>query len=105
MTIRHSLKLKTAQPLHKRSLFRGLYRFCLLLFVLIVYAPTQTAMGQSPVNGWKSYTPEQVDGTVIIGANLAGPVPANCPFPQSKDHYLIGMSQANRAEPWREVMD
>src|SRR5258708_20447176 len=77
----------------------------MLLLVLIVYAPTRTTMGQSPVNGWKSYTPEQVDGTVIIGANPAGPIPANCPFPQSKDHYLIGMSQANRAEPWREVMD
>ncbi len=26
-------------------------------------------------------------------------------MPEAKDNYVIGMSQANRAEPWREAMD
>jgi ribose transport system substrate-binding protein len=54
---------------------------------------------------WKPYDKSRVDGTVITDANPAGPVPASCPLPEAKSRYIIGMSQANRAEPWREVMD
>src|SRR5216683_412493 len=89
----------------RRRTFRLRFRFCLLLLVLTAYAPGQKVIGQGPAGSWKPYSPEQVDGTVIISANPAGPIPATCPFPSGKDHYLIGMSQANRAEPWREVMD
>ena len=54
---------------------------------------------------WHSYDPAQVEGRVVIDANAEGPIPANCPPPADKTHFIIGMSQANRAEPWREIMD
>jgi ribose transport system substrate-binding protein len=54
---------------------------------------------------WTKYDSAQVDGTVILDANPDGPVPVRCPCRPARNRYIIGVSQANRAEPWREVMD
>jgi ribose transport system substrate-binding protein len=58
--------------------------------------------------GWTMYSLGMVTGTVLPGweypAN-GSPLPAGCPVPATKDKYVIGMSQANKAEPWREAMD
>jgi ribose transport system substrate-binding protein len=55
---------------------------------------------------WTPYTQDQLGGgTVKEDARPEGPLPANCPKPAAKDHYVIGMSQANKAEPWREAMN
>ena len=54
------------------------------------------------------YTPEMVVGTVLPGWEYAAngsALPDGCPAPVAKDTYVIGMSQANKAEPWREAMD
>jgi ribose transport system substrate-binding protein len=57
-------------------------------------------------DGWTAFTDDQLGGgTVLEGARDAGPLPEGCPAPEAKDSYVIGMSQANRAEPWREAMD
>ena len=57
-------------------------------------------------DGWTPYTDDQLGGgTVQEDARDAGPLPEGCAGPEAKDHYVIGMSQANRAEPWREAMD
>ena len=57
-------------------------------------------------DGWVPYTDDQLGGgTVLEDARAEGPLPATCPMPAAKDKYVIGMSQANRAEPWREAMD
>jgi len=56
--------------------------------------------------GWTPYTEDQLGGgTVLEDARAEGPLPADCAVPEPKDSYVIGMSQANRAEPWREAMD
>ena len=44
-------------------------------------------------------------GTVQTGARDTGPLPEGCPIPEAKDSYVIGMSQANLGEPWREAMN
>ena len=72
-------------------------------------------VGQNPLKGaqseptptpiWKTYEASQVSDTVIEDANPTGPIPSTCKAPAAKSRYIIGMSQANRAEPWREVMD
>ncbi|MBN1963540.1 MAG: substrate-binding domain-containing protein, partial [Anaerolineae bacterium] len=54
---------------------------------------------------WMTYTADMVDGTVLMDARAEGPLPEGCPAPEYQDSYVIGMSQANRAEPWREAMD
>ncbi len=36
---------------------------------------------------------------MILDARSEGPIPA------TRSRYIIGMPQANRAEPWREMMD
>jgi ribose transport system substrate-binding protein len=57
-------------------------------------------------DGWTPYTDEQLGGGIVLEpARDAGPLPEGCPTPEVKDNYVIGMSQANRAEPWREAMD
>jgi ribose transport system substrate-binding protein len=70
-----------------------------------------TALAQDPeatnmpaAEGWTTFSPEQVDGKVILPA-LASPLPENCPVPATKDKYTIAMSQANKAEPWRTAMN
>lgn len=63
------------------------------------------ANAQTPTPIWNAYDAAQVEGTVIVDANPEGPIPARCPPRPTKSRYIIGMSQANRAEPWREVMD
>ena len=58
--------------------------------------------------GWTMYTSDMVTGTVLPGweypANGSA-LPDGCPVPAAKDNYVIGMSQANKAEPWREAMN
>ena len=77
--------------------------FCSLI-VAIFLGVISLASAQD--NTWTPYTPDMIQGGIIkTDARTAGPLPANCPKPAVKDHYVIGMSQANRAEPWREAMD
>ena len=74
-----------------------------LLIVTILLASFSIVLAQ---DGWQAYTDEMMGGgTVKEEARAEGPLPAGCPLPEAKDHYVIGMSQANRAEPWREAMD
>ncbi|MCA9908982.1 MAG: hypothetical protein KC519_10080, partial [Anaerolineae bacterium] len=74
-----------------------------LLIVTILLASFSIVLAQ---DGWQAYTEEMMGGgTVKEEARAEGPLPAGCPLPEAKDHYVIGMSQANRAEPWREAMD
>jgi ribose transport system substrate-binding protein len=55
---------------------------------------------------WTPYSEDQLGGgTVLEDARATGPLPEGCAKPEPKDSYVIGMSQANRAEPWREAMD
>ena len=88
--------------MHKRQLF------CIVLIVVTAIAlvpATAPEKAQAQGDGWTTYTQDMVDGTVFMDARPEGPLPANCPVPEVKDSYVIGMSQANRAEPWREAMD
>jgi len=65
-----------------------------------------TASVAAAADGWVPFTDDQVGGgTVKEDARADGALPAECPLPEAKDKYVIGMSQANRAEPWREAMD
>ena len=73
------------------------------LAAAMVLTSVSAALAQ---DGWKPYTEDQLGGgTVKEDARADGPLPAGCPVPEAKDKYVIGMSQANRAEPWREAMD
>jgi ribose transport system substrate-binding protein len=57
-------------------------------------------------DGWVPYTEDQLGGGIVsMDARPEGALPAGCALPEAKDSYVIGMSQANRAEPWREAMD
>lgn len=84
---------------------------CLGLFSLLFVVQSQLKGAQpepdqpTPTPIWKPYEVSQVSDTVIEDANPDGPIPASCKPPAAKSRYIIGMSQANRAEPWREVMD
>lgn len=76
----------------------------LLLVVAAVMAVVPAAAQDD--EGWKPYTEEMLaGGTILEDARPEGPLPEGCPVPEFKDKYVIGMSQANRAEPWREAMD
>jgi ribose transport system substrate-binding protein len=76
--------------------------FCALVAAMSL-GTVSAAMAQ---DGWAPYTEDQLGGgTVKEDARPDGPLPAGCPLPEAKDKYVIGMSQANRAEPWREAMD
>ncbi len=73
------------------------------LAAAMVLTSVSAALAQ---DGWNPYTDDQLGGgTVKEDARADGPLPAGCPLPEAKDKYVIGMSQANRAEPWREAMD
>jgi ribose transport system substrate-binding protein len=77
--------------------------FCTTLTAGLVLGASSLTMAQS---AWVPYSPDQVGaGIVKQDARPEGPLPASCPLPAAKDKYLIGMSQANKAEPWREAMD
>ena len=78
---------------------------CTGIFVALTVGTFYGVRAQTPEPTWNAYDPNQVDGTVIVSANSDGPVPTHCQPPALKSRYVIGMSQANRAEPWREVMD
>ncbi len=54
--------------------------------------------------GWTTFSADMVEGKVIQPAR-ASALPEGCPAPAKKDKYLIGMSQANKAEPWRTAMN
>ena len=80
-------------------------RFRIAALVLLSLALTLLSVVAQD-NGWTAYDDSMMaGGTVKTDARPEGPLPANCPVPAVKDHYVIGMSQANRAEPWREAMD
>ncbi|MBZ0283996.1 MAG: substrate-binding domain-containing protein, partial [Anaerolineae bacterium] len=80
-------------------------RICFSIMVLLALLGT-LSMAFAQDGTWQPYTEDMLGGgTVKEEARPEGPLPANCPAPQPKDSYLIGMSQANRAEPWREAMD
>jgi ribose transport system substrate-binding protein len=89
----------------RRVIFQRHRLFILLISLILTFAPSFFAGAQTAEPTWKRYEQDQVDGTVIIDANPEGPLPRACKPPAPKDRYIIGMSQANRAEPWREVMD
>lgn len=76
-----------------------------LCLVSIFCTALPVTHAQTPNPDWKAYDPALVDGTVVLDAKPNGPLPAYCSPPPAKNRYVIGMSQANRAEPWREVMD
>ncbi len=84
---------------------------CLGILSLLFVVHSQLKGAQSepdqptPTPIWKLYEASQVSDTVIEDANPDGPIPASCKPSAAKSRYIIGMSQANRAEPWREVMD
>jgi hypothetical protein len=76
--------------------------FCLIVIAALL-GTLSTVLGQ---DGWQPYSEDMLGGGIVKEeARAEGPLPANCPVPAAKDHYVIGMSQANRAEPWREAMD
>ncbi|HZW01767.1 MAG TPA: hypothetical protein VFF55_09395, partial [Candidatus Deferrimicrobium sp.] len=76
--------------------------FCTLVAALSL-SSVSVAVAQ---DGWAPYAEDQLGGgTVLEEARAEGPLPADCALPEAKDSYVIGMSQANRAEPWREAMD
>jgi ribose transport system substrate-binding protein len=69
----------------------------------IALATQSVALAQDT---WAPYTPEQLGGGIVkTDARPEGPLPEGCAKPAPKESYVIGMSQANRAEPWREAMD
>jgi len=81
-------------------------RLCFVLcLICILFTTSPITRAQTPNPDWKVYDPALVDGTVIIDSLPNGPLPGYCSPPPAKSRYVIGMSQANRAEPWREVMD
>lgn len=78
----------------------------LLCAVVLVVALGTLSVALAQDSGWMAYTEDMLGGgTVKEEARAEGPLPANCPKPAVKEKYVIGMSQANRAEPWREAMD
>jgi ribose transport system substrate-binding protein len=77
----------------------------LVTFVLFMLALSMV-VGVSAQDDWSEFTDEMIaGGTVQEEARETGPLPEGCEAPEAKDTYVIGMSQANRAEPWREAMD
>ena len=78
--------------------------FSYMILVAVLLGTLSIAFAQE--SEWTPYTEDMLGGgTVSEDARPEGPLPPDCPKPEPKDHYVIGMSQANRAEPWREAMD
>jgi ribose transport system substrate-binding protein len=76
-----------------------------VLVIMIALAP-HALQKTAAQEGWSPYTDDMLaGGTVKEDARPEGPLPADCAAPAMKDKYVIGMSQANKAEPWREAMD
>jgi ribose transport system substrate-binding protein len=81
----------------RKSIFAG------ALVAALSLSSASAALAQ---DGWTPYTDDQLGGGIVKeDARADGPLPAGCEQPAPKDSYVIGMSQANRAEPWREAMD
>jgi len=77
-----------------------------VLVILVALAPYSASQRTAAQEGWQAYTEDMIaGGTVKEDARAEGPLPTNCALPAAKDKYVIGMSQANKAEPWREAMD
>lgn len=77
-------------------------------FLLLVVAAALLGMlsAASAQGEWQAFTEDMLGGGIVkLEARPEGPLPDGCPAPAVKDKYVIGMSQANRAEPWREAMD
>ena len=78
----------------------------ILFGALVAAMSLSTASATLAQDTWTPYSPDQVGaGIVKEEARPEGPLPATCARPVAKDKYKIGMSQANKAEPWREAMD
>src|SRR5215207_7429200 len=78
-------------------------RISLGLVILVALLGTLSAV---LAQDWTPYSEDMLGGGIVKEeAREGGPLPAGCPMPATKDKYVIGMSQANRAEPWREAMD
>lgn len=78
--------------------------FLYLMIVTVLLGSLSMAFAQD--SGWSAYGEDMLGGgTLREDARAEGPLPEGCPVPETKDSYVIGMSQANRAEPWREAMD
>ncbi len=89
--------------MNKKTIFSLVAVLIVVTALMSQTTPRQTAAQDG---GWKPYTEEMMaGGTVKEDARAEGPLPADCPLPEAKDHYVIGMSQANKAEPWREAMN
>ncbi|MEP7287045.1 MAG: substrate-binding domain-containing protein [Chloroflexota bacterium] len=71
-----------------------------------VYAQSGTpaATSEAAATGWKTYTDNMVSGKIIQPARASAVAPG-CPVPPTKDKYVIGMAQTNKAEPWRTAMN
>src|SRR3972149_4677935 len=84
--------------------------FYLLSILIVVIALAPLAVSHKTAaqgdGGWQPYTEDMLaGGTVKEDARPEGALPDGCPLPAAKDKYVIGMSQANKAEPWREAMN
>lgn len=78
--------------------------FFYMILVAVLLGSFSAVLAQE--GDWTPYTTDMLGGgTVSQDSRPEGALPASCPRPEVKDHYVIGMSQANRAEPWREAMD
>jgi ribose transport system substrate-binding protein len=79
-------------------------RFSVLAMIIVAIVAMSVGV-VSAQDDWTDFSEDMIEGIVSVGAREGGPLPEGCPVPEDKDSYLIGMSQANRAEPWREAMD
>ena len=72
----------------------------------VAFAQEATAVptSEAAAEGWTTYTDDMVSGTVIASARSSAVAPG-CPVPPTKDKYIIGMAQTNKAEPWRTAMN
>jgi ABC-type sugar transport system substrate-binding protein len=85
------------EPELRKSIFAG------AMVTAMALTSATAALAQ---DGWTEYTEDQLGGGIVnLEARPEGPLPEGCAQPEPKDSYVIGMSQANRAEPWREAMD
>jgi ribose transport system substrate-binding protein len=79
-------------------------RLISLLLTIVLVVGLMPALAQD--DGWSEATEDMLGGGIEKeAARESGALPEGCELPGMKDSYLIGMSQANRAEPWREAMD
>jgi ribose transport system substrate-binding protein len=85
---------------------RTLLRISTLMLIISLLIGQAEVRAQGPTPQWQPYDPARVDGKVLEAAVSSGPLPAGCPVPQPKSHYVIGVAQTSRdRDPWRELMN